>query len=152
MSAQKLTSHRHIFFAVEPENHDRQIAADSMRPEPRLAELIERQNMWPGAQRWISIKNATRKPLKQVCLFRIDMQVRHFNLRARPGEASLALENSGVVVLLIELHGLFLRFRHAGGKNDLSTFVRLQTYATAHAENWIKHGPHSVRQRLVRNH
>ena len=38
VSTQKLTGHQHILFAFEPQDHDRQIAADALPPERRLRE------------------------------------------------------------------------------------------------------------------
>ena len=37
-----------MFFAVEAQNHDRQIAADSVRPESGLGQPVERQNVRSG--------------------------------------------------------------------------------------------------------
>src|SRR5688500_6444513 len=125
--AQKLSRHRHIFFSLETQNHNRQVATDAVAPQARLRQTIQRQNMWPRTQRGVEVKNAAGQSLKKVGLVRIDMQVRHLDLRPRPGHPRLALKYSRVKILFTECERLFTRFRDAGGENDLDTFVLLQT-------------------------
>ena len=98
MAAQELTRHRDIFLAIEPQDYDWQIAADSMSPKPRLGQLIQRQHVWPGPQRRIFVQNSTGQSLKQMCIVGINMQMSHLDLCARPGQTRFPLEDIRVAI------------------------------------------------------
>src|SRR5205823_14241994 len=97
-------------------------------------------------------QDSAGEPLKQVRLVRIDVQVIHFDLGARPGETRFALEDVWIAILFGEHDRLVARLSHAGGENDLYSFGRLQSQATTQAEDRIEYRPDSVRQRTILHH
>src|SRR5437762_4061615 len=94
--------------------------------------------MGPGTQRRIRIQDAAGESLEKMRLVRVDVQVIHFDLSARPGKARFPLKDIRVTVLFHQHHGLLSRIRKASSKNNLDGLVRRQSDATAKTENRIE--------------
>src|SRR5437016_975733 len=144
MSAQKLPRGLNVFLTIQPQNHDRQIAADSVRPKSRLRQTIERQDMRTRAQGRIGVKNAAGQPLKKMRLVGIEMKVVHLDLRARPGQTRFALEDPRVTIFVGEPDGLLPRSGNAGRENNLRGFIGLQANPAAQTKYRIKHRAHGI--------
>ncbi len=54
--------------------------------------------MRPWPQRGIRVQDATAQPLKQMRLVRIDVQMSHLDLRARPGHSRFTFKDVRVAI------------------------------------------------------
>ena len=149
MTSQELPGHLDVFFAIEAQDYYREVAADSLRPETQLRQLVQRQHMRPWAQRRIRVEDAPGESLKEMRLVGIDVQMTHLHLGARPCQTRLTFEDIRVAIFFSERDRVVARLCYAGGENDVRGFVRQQTNPATQAENWIEHGAHRVRERTI---
>src|SRR5438132_5403350 len=152
MAAQELPRGLDVFFTIQAQNHDGQIAADSVRPKPGLRQSIQRQNMRARSQRWVGIKDAAGESLKKMRLVGVEMKMVHLDLCARPGQTRFALEDARVAIFFRQRYGLLARRSDAGSKDNLRGLVRLKANPAAQTKYRIKHRAYGVRERPVLGH
>src|SRR5439155_9825554 len=146
MSAQELSRGLDVFFTIQPQNHNGQIAADSVRPKPGLRQSMQRQNMRARSQRRVGIKDAAGEPLKKMRLVGIEMKMVHLDLCARPGQTRFALEDARVAIFFRQRYGLLARRSDAGSENNLRGLVRLQANPASQTKYRIEHRTDRARE------
>ncbi len=149
MTSEELPGHLDVLFAIEAQDYNWKVAADSLRPETRLGQLVQRQDMRPWSQRRIREQDATAKPLKQMRLVGIDVQMGHLDLGTRPGHPRFTFKDICVAIFFSQRDRMISRLCYTGGENDLRAFVRQQTHAASQAENRVEYGAHYVRERAI---
>src|ERR1700704_1692843 len=99
MTSEQLPGHLDVFFPIEPQDYDGKVSTDSLRPETRLRQVIQCQDMRPRSQRLIRVQNAAGQPLKKMGLVGIDVQMSHLDLSTGPGHPRFTFEDICVAIL-----------------------------------------------------
>ena len=81
VGAHQLTNDFQIFGFVDPNQHNREIAGDSARPQLRLSALTPLQYFRRGAQRWVRVEHAISQTLEQMRFVGTDAQMMKLDLR-----------------------------------------------------------------------
>src|SRR5882757_8142823 len=122
MTSEQLPRHLDVFFPIEAKDYDGKVSTDPKRPETRLRQVVQRQDVRPRSQRWIGVQNATGEPLKKMRLVGIDVQMSHLDLGAGPGHPRFTFEDIRVAILFSQRDGMVARLGYAGREYNLRGF------------------------------
>ena len=106
VGAHQLANDFQVFVFIDPHQHDRQIARDSVGPQLRGAALASPQHVGGRPQGRIGIEHAICQALEQMRFVGADAQVMELHLRLGPRERHRALEGVGVVMLVRQVECL----------------------------------------------
>src|SRR6266404_12205 len=152
MTSEQLPRHQNVLFAIETQDYYGKVATNALRPQTRLRQLVQRQDMWSWPQRWVREQDAATQPLKQMRLVRIDVQMSHLYLRARPGHPRFAFKDIRVAIFFSQRDRMVARLGYPGRENDLRGFIGEQAQPASQAENRIEHSAHGVRKWAIFHH
>src|SRR6266404_4878799 len=118
MTSEQLPRHQNVLFAIETQDYYGKVATNALRPQTRLRQLVQRQDMWSWPQRGIREQDAPTQPLKQMRLVRIDVQVSHLYLRARPGHPRFTFKDIRVAIFFRQRDRMVARLCYPGRENN----------------------------------
>src|SRR4029450_1498966 len=85
---------------LEPDEDDRQVARDAVRPERADAPFASLEDLARRAEGRIGVDAAVGEALEEERLIRCDPEMVELDLRLRPGERHDPVEGPGVAVLV----------------------------------------------------
>src|SRR5450759_5730394 len=85
---------------IDPAQHNRQVARDTVRPKSRWSEVVPFQDFRRWPQRQVGVDDAIGETLKEVCLIRCYSDMMELNLRLGPGQGGCTFERCNIVVLI----------------------------------------------------
>ena len=103
MRPQELADDIEVRHLVDPDEDDRQVAGDAVRPQPGRTALVPGQYARRRPERRIRVQDAVGQPLEEMSLFGVDAEVPKLHLGLRPRQRGGALERCGLAVLVREV-------------------------------------------------
>jgi hypothetical protein len=150
--AQELPDDLAVLDLVDPDQHDRQISRDSMRPQGRGPEGVAREDRRRRAQPRIGIEDPVGDLLEEVGFFRRDAQVMELNLCLGPRECRDALEPRRIAILVGHAeHGGACVGEHRG-EHDAAALPGREPQAAPQTEDRVEHEARRVGERPAFDH
>src|SRR5665811_1894436 len=109
MRADQLAYGLQVFGLINPAQHHRQVARDTVRPKRRWAEIVPFQDFRRRSQRQVRVHYAIGETLEQVGFVRRYAEMMKLNLSLGPGQGGGTLERRDIVVLIGEAYNLVAR-------------------------------------------
>ena len=141
-----------VFGLVDPHQHDRQVAGDSVGPQLRRSALASLQNVGRGPQRRIGVEHAIGETLEEMRFVGTDAEVMELHLRLGPRERHRALEGGGVVMLVHQVECFGASRCNHRPERDVDRGARRYSHAAAKTEDRIEHGADGIGERLAVDH
>ena len=106
VGAQQLADDLQVLDVIDPDQHDRQVAGNSVGPKRRWSALASLQHVGRRPQRRIGVEHVIGETLEEMRFVGVDAEVMELHLRLGPGERDRALEGGGVVMLVDQIERL----------------------------------------------
>ena len=107
-----------ILGLIDSNQHDRQIAGDSVRPKRRRSALTSLQHVGRRPQRRIGVEHAIGQTLEEIGFVGVDAEMVKLHLRLGPRERDGALEGGGVVMFVSQVERFAARGRDQRPERD----------------------------------
>jgi hypothetical protein len=104
--AQQLPHNIKVLGAVDPEQNDRQVAGNAMRPQRRDVSAAALERLGRRTKRGIGKDDPCSEPLKQMRFLRPDAEVVELSLRLCPGHRGKPVEGGRLAMPIGEGRGL----------------------------------------------
>ena len=128
------------------QKHDRQIAGNAERPEPRLRSGATQDRLGRRTQGRVGVDHVTGQTLEQAGLAGRDAEVMQLHLRLRPGEGRGARKSCRVAMPVDNVEQGFARRGRHRPEGNARHGARRDPHAAAQGENRVEHGADRVGQ------
>ncbi len=152
VGAEQLSHDSHIVGLVDPDQDDRDVTRNPVRPQGGGTARVARQHARGGPQRPVRVENAAGEALKEVGLIGPDAEMAELNLGLGPRQRGHPLEGRRVAILVGEVDHLLARRRDQRRKGDVDARARRKPYAASKADDRIEHRADGVGERPAVDH
>ena len=124
VSSQQLPNDVDVVELVDPNQHDRQVAGDAVRPEPGRSPLVAGEHVGRRSQRRVGVEDPVGETLEELRFGGVDTEVVELDLGVRPGEDPGTLEGARSPVLVGEVEHVLTRLGHDSGEDRVHRLAR----------------------------
>ena len=147
MRADQLAYGLQVFGLIDPAQHNRQVAGDTVRPKRRWSEIVPFQDFGRRPQRQVRVDDAIGETLEQVRLVRRNSEMVELNLSLGPSQCGRTFESRNIMMLIGQADNLDARTSKKCPKRNTNGGAGWNAHASANAEDRIEYRPDRVRKR-----
>ncbi len=137
----ELAGERLVVSRRDPDQHDRPIAGDGMRPEAGLAQTIG-GDRFLRTQRGTSEYDGPYQAVEQGDVARRQAPIAQLIAAAAPRAGKRSVSEFAIVKLLNECVGCLKSSCRSGDEGDAGRGMWVEAHVSSQTEDWVQHGAH----------
>ena len=152
MGAEELPHDADVLGLVDPDQHDREVPRDPVRPQLGRAARMAREHIGRRSQRAVRVQDAAGEVLEEMGLVHADAEMVDLHLRLGPGERGGPVEGRRISILVGEGERLVARWRDQRREHDAHGATRRQPHPTSKTDDRVENGADGVGERAGLEH